>query len=80
MEGSAASRLWWLRAVSAISFFQRMSGKYLDHLQGGVYHTFASFLGRRGIRPHFSDQDVGLVLVASIEHPRLLRGAAKSDG
>jgi hypothetical protein len=30
--------------------------------------------------PHFYDQDVDLILVASIEHFRLLRGAAKSDG
>jgi hypothetical protein len=51
----------------------------VGHLQGGVYHTLASF-GAARIRPHFSDQDVGLILVVSIEHLRLLRGAAKSDG
>jgi hypothetical protein len=41
--------------------------KSVDHFQGGVI-TPLHLLGRRGIRPRFSDQDVGLILVASIEH------------
>ena len=45
-----------------------------------AFITPLHLLGRRGIRPRFSDQDVGLILVASIEHSWLLRGAAKPDG
>ena len=44
-----------------------------------AFITPLHLLGRRGIRPRFSDQDVGLILVASIEHSWLLRGAAKPD-
>jgi hypothetical protein len=45
-----------------------------------AFITPLHLFGRRRIRPHFIDQDVGLILVASIEHSWLLRGAAKPDG
>ena len=59
--------------------FQRVSGNPWTTSRV-AFITPLHLLGRRGIRPRFSDQDVGLILVASIEHSWLLRGAAKPDG